>query len=665
MENIKIPWPEWKATRKLGHGSFGTVYEIERDVYGHIEKAALKVISVPQSQDEIDSDYSEGYDVASIRSKYESIRNDVVKEYQLMSELRGNPNVVSCDDVQVESRLDEIGWDIYIRMELLTSLQAKLRKGNLSDAEVLKLGKDICNALVACEEKNIIHRDIKPENIMISEYGIYKIGDFGVARTMDHTTNATKAGTERYMAPEIIKREKYGKEVDTYSLGMVMYWLLNRRRVPFVPIDRIPTADENSEAQYRRVNGEQLPPPIDGSDGLRQVVLKACAYEKKDRYSSAKEMLRDLNSVKDASNVALGGEENRTKEISNSSEGTERGTSYFENVERIPQNVFFNNVTSTEKEDSRAEKNNSRAYKYGSITIEEIESWMLDSDSSDEQGDETKHSVNSGGEVKKKDFLSVLSINKKDRSFWLKVIVAFLVIGIMCIRIICAPKELYINDGSAVKIGIDDSCQVDVYGEGLTKDDYRDIVWKIDNNYVLTEDNGKFTAHYDDLFFSEGKNARKDKSLMCEVPVTASIKKGMKNWSGECLFEVVLKPEEIENGQIVQVPKGNRDSSITFTSSKNEDAYVFLKSTSGSEKDLAFYVKKGSTVTIPVPKAKYNIYTASGDTWFGKQYLFGPNTKCYKDKEITDFRNYTWTYEMNDDTNGSVSTIINQSNFPK
>ena len=303
MSTVTIPWSGWTEVRKLGQEGYGEVYEIERDIFGDKEKAAMKKISIPGSSQDLDADYSDGYDEKSIRKKYEDCLQDIVNEYHLMMELKGHTNIVSAEDICILEHKGEIGWDVYIRMELLTPLQSYLRKLNrdLTVPEVVKLGKDICQALITCEQKNIIHRDIKPENILLSPYGDFKLGDFGIAKTMDHTTNATKAGTDRYMAPEVVKREKYGKEVDIYSLGLVLYWLLNKRKMPFLPADRPPRPQELNEAQGRRIRGDALPRPVNGSEALKDIVLKACSYDPQQRYRTAEQMLDALEHMGKAS----------------------------------------------------------------------------------------------------------------------------------------------------------------------------------------------------------------------------------------------------------------------------------------------------------------------------------------------------------------------------
>ena len=297
VENIRLPWPDWKIVKYLGGGAYGKVYEIERNNSGIQEKAAVKIVSRPKEESELEVDYQNGYDRESIAVKYTEILQEYKNEYKLMKELQGQSNIVSCDDFAIEENPDGIGGKIYIRMELLTPLQKVTKERLLSEKEVIKLGKDICKALILCESRNIIHRDIKPDNIMISKFGDYKLGDFGVSKVMSHTTGATMTGTEGYMAPEVLHIEKYGKEVDIYSLGIVMYWLLNNRRMPFIGADEKVTLVNANQAAMRRYQGEKIPAPKNGSNELKKIVLKACEYKPKDRYLTAQEMYDALEEI--------------------------------------------------------------------------------------------------------------------------------------------------------------------------------------------------------------------------------------------------------------------------------------------------------------------------------------------------------------------------------
>lgn len=302
-EAKKINWPGWEITRLIGNGSFGSVYEIQRNLFGNVEKAALKVIHIPQSQSDIEELYNDGFDEESITARFNGYLEDIIREYSLMASLKGNKNVVYCDDVRQIQHEDGIGWDIYIKMELLTPLVKTLGK-TVTEDEVINIGIDMCNALVLCKEQNIVHRDIKPQNIFVSKDGVYKLGDFGIAKTAERTTSGTKTGTYKYMAPEVYKSQPYGAAADQYSLGMVLYWLLNERRTPFLPLPsavKATTVTMEDAARKRRFDGEQIPPPAHGSKQLQTIVLRACAYDPKDRFASAAEMLEALKALKNGS----------------------------------------------------------------------------------------------------------------------------------------------------------------------------------------------------------------------------------------------------------------------------------------------------------------------------------------------------------------------------
>lgn len=290
----------WHITRLIGEGSFGRVFEMEREDFGQVYKAALKAITIPASESEVRSVMSEGMDEGSVRTYFGSFVKELVQEFALMSKLKGNSNVVSYENHQVMEHKDGIGWDILIQMELLTPLDDYIRQQKtISRQEIIQLGIDLCKALELCQKHNIIHRDVKPENIFISENGDFKLGDFGVARTVEKTTSGlSKKGTYPYMAPEVYKGEAYGSTVDIYSLGLVLYRLLNGNRTPFLPQAPAPVTHADREnALAKRFSGAPLPPPVHAEGRLGEIVLKACAFEPKDRYSSPVQMRQELEAI--------------------------------------------------------------------------------------------------------------------------------------------------------------------------------------------------------------------------------------------------------------------------------------------------------------------------------------------------------------------------------
>ena len=220
-------------------------------------------------------------------------------EFSIMFKLKGTANIVSCEDLRVLEHPDGIGWDILIRMELLHPLLPYVYQHPMARRDIIKLGIDICKALELCQRYNVIHRDIKPENIFISDSGDYKLGDFGIARTIERTTSGlSKKGTYSYMAPEVYAGKEYGFSVDTYSLGLVLYRMLNKNRGPFLPQPpEAITFASREQALTRRISGEPLPRPFYGEGRLGEIVLKACAFDPKDRYSSPQQMRQELEAI--------------------------------------------------------------------------------------------------------------------------------------------------------------------------------------------------------------------------------------------------------------------------------------------------------------------------------------------------------------------------------
>ena len=289
----------WTIDRLIGEGSYGKVFEVSKSGYGVTTTSALKVITIPPSQQYVKNALSEGMDDRTVTTYFRGLVDQLMIEVATMAALKGHSGIVGYEDHEVFEHPDEVGWDILLRMEKLTCLTDIQRENPLPPEDVLDLGMELCRALDFCHSKGIIHRDIKPENIFIDDIGHYKLGDFGVARHLGQV-NATmsKKGTEAYMAPELYAGKNYDTSVDTYALGLVLYRLLNGNRLPFYPLPPEPiTPNARENALRRRVAGEKFPAPLDGRPQLNAVIERACAINPADRYSSAKEMMEALRRV--------------------------------------------------------------------------------------------------------------------------------------------------------------------------------------------------------------------------------------------------------------------------------------------------------------------------------------------------------------------------------
>ena len=293
-------WPEWKIVEKIGEGSFGQVYKAQRTERGKSFYSAIKIINIPGSQSELNSVRSETGNDQAAREYFQNLVEECIQEIGTMEYFRGNSYIVSVEDFKVMEYLDAIGWEISIRMEYLTSFLDYCAEKQLQEKEVIQMGLDLSKALGYCRKLHIIHRDVKPENIFVSRFGDFKLGDFGIARELERTMSGfSKKGTYSYMAPEMHKGEKYDSRVDIYSLGIVLYKLMNHNRLPFMNLEKqFITYRDKENALNKRMSGEQMAPPAEAGKLFGQIILKACAFDPNERYQTPEEFYRALDDLK-------------------------------------------------------------------------------------------------------------------------------------------------------------------------------------------------------------------------------------------------------------------------------------------------------------------------------------------------------------------------------
>ncbi len=298
-------WGEWYIRELIGKGTFGAVYRAEKTEYGNTYISAVKHISIPDDNVSADTLISEGLvpDEKSVPLYYDTVRDKIIAEINFCYALRGNTNIVSYEDHCIIPKATGVGYDIFIRMEHLTALPKYMREHYFDQNNVIQLGIDICAALEVLDKHQIIHRDIKPANIFVNSVGVYKLGDFGESKVLSNTNaSMTVRGTYTYMSPEISRGSSADIRADIYSLGIVMYRLLNGNKAPFVPLDNNAAADAAviEAANVRRFRGDAMPlPKYCRSQVLADVIMKACAFSPEDRWTKPTQMRKALEKLQE------------------------------------------------------------------------------------------------------------------------------------------------------------------------------------------------------------------------------------------------------------------------------------------------------------------------------------------------------------------------------
>lgn len=191
----------------------------------------------------------------------------------------------------------------YIVMEYVPGTTLKeliLKRGAVHYIEAIDIMKQIVSGIAKAHQLGIIHRDLKPQNILVTDSGVAKIADFGIA-SMQSLAQVTQTdvimGSLHYLAPELARGEKATAQSDVYALGIVFYELL-RGEVPFNGESPVNIALKHMQ--------EDLPSLLDFNPSIPQsvenIVIKATAKNLNDRYQSAAEMLDDINTCLDRSN---------------------------------------------------------------------------------------------------------------------------------------------------------------------------------------------------------------------------------------------------------------------------------------------------------------------------------------------------------------------------
>ena len=232
--------------------------------------------------------------VKVLREEY-TTDNEFIKRFNTEAESAASlahQNIVSVYDVGKEGNL------YYIVMELIKGKTLKeiiVEDGRMGWKWSVKIAKQIASALETAHRNNIIHRDIKPHNIIITEEGVAKVTDFGIAKAVSNSTITafgTTIGSVHYFSPEHARGGYTDAKSDLYSLGVVMYEMITGK----VPFDAdTPVSVALKHMQEKPLEPIKLNPSI--PQELNDLIMKTMEKEPSLRYNSATEIIEDLNKI--------------------------------------------------------------------------------------------------------------------------------------------------------------------------------------------------------------------------------------------------------------------------------------------------------------------------------------------------------------------------------
>ncbi|MFR8233815.1 MAG: Stk1 family PASTA domain-containing Ser/Thr kinase [Clostridia bacterium] len=264
----KVLGNRYEIIEKVGNGGMATVYKAE-------DKVLKRNVAVKILRDEFTTD------------------EEFIKRFEIEAQSAArlvHPNIVSIFDVGVEENL------YYIVMELIQGKTLKEiiieERGPLPWKWSVNVAIQIASALEMAHKNNIIHRDIKPHNIIITEDGIAKVTDFGIAKAVSNSTITafgTTIGSVHYFSPEHARGGFTDAKSDLYSLGVVMYEMVTGK----VPFDAdTPVSVALKHMQEEPEEPIELNPNLPGA--VNKIIMKALKKDTTLRYQTASEMLSDL-----------------------------------------------------------------------------------------------------------------------------------------------------------------------------------------------------------------------------------------------------------------------------------------------------------------------------------------------------------------------------------
>ncbi len=281
IEKLKTLEPifgSWYVDSKLAEGRSSKVFKVYKTVDGVTEFLALKTVKFPANNKELSRVIESGR-YKTIGEYLDTLEAAVTENMNKMLSLRTNANIVRFDNFRIVK--ESSCFYVVMLMELLSPFSEKIKVNDITARQAVKIGYDLCTAAEGFRSIGIIHHQIKPENIYVDAEGNFKLGDFGISNITGRIRNEVSP----YMAPEVYNSAAYDTNSDIYSIGVLLYKLLNNNRLPFLPEYPAPVSLADREEAFRKqMRGEALSAPANADRETARIIAKATAFRQSDRY---------------------------------------------------------------------------------------------------------------------------------------------------------------------------------------------------------------------------------------------------------------------------------------------------------------------------------------------------------------------------------------------
>lgn len=260
----------YELIQKIGDGGMAVVYKAKDKLLNRY--IAIKILRPEFTKDEV---FVENFK----------------RESQAAAKL-SHPNIVGVYDVGKEGNIN------YIVMELVDGRPLSdiiAEEAPMDYRTVINIARQVASALSVAHKNKIIHRDVKPHNILMTKDGVAKLADFGIAKAVNDATLSTGSkviGSIHYFSPEQARGNYVDERSDIYSLGIVMYEMITGR----VPFD----GDNPVTVALKHINEDVIPPSefVSGiPPALERCIMKCTDKFQTNRYSSADELIEELDNI--------------------------------------------------------------------------------------------------------------------------------------------------------------------------------------------------------------------------------------------------------------------------------------------------------------------------------------------------------------------------------